>query len=133
MRRMFNVATSVQEKFTVIYDDDCPLCDKSVGWLVERFGKEKFHLVPCDSGEREKLFPEIKPEECQAAMQLVRTDGKVLSGDAAILEILKSDRRWGPFTLLWKIPVVNVLLAAGYRWVARNRYRISSHLFPSRK
>lgn len=127
------MATSVQEKLTVIYDDACPLCDKSVGWLVMRFGKERFELIPCDSGEREALFPEMRKEECESAMQLVTPDGTVLSGDAAILEILKSDRTWWFLTVLWKIPVVNLLIAGVYRWVARNRHQISSHFFHSRK
>ena len=127
------MATRVQEKYTVIFDDTCPLCNKSVEWLVERFGKERFELIPCDSREREGRFPEMRQEECASAMQLVRPDGKVLSGDAAILEILRCDVTWWPLTVLWKIPLVNVLLAGGYRWVARNRHRISSHFFPSRK
>ncbi len=126
------MATKMQEKFTVIFDDTCPLCSKSVGWLVERFKEERFDLVPCDSRERETLFPEMRKEECESAMQLVTPDGTVLSGDAAILEILKSDRTWWLLTVLWKIPVVN-FIAGVYRWVARNRHQISSHFFHSRK
>lgn len=122
-----------EHTFTILYDEACPLCQKSVRWLVERFGKEKFHLLPCDSQEREELFPELLPEDCQAAMHLARDDGKVFSGDAAVLEILRSSKRLWLLTLLWNIPLVNLLIAGGYRWIARNRYKLSSHLFPARK
>jgi predicted DCC family thiol-disulfide oxidoreductase YuxK len=114
------------QKHILIFDDSCPLCRKSVDWIVKRTGEDRLHLIPCDSEERRNNHPEIGDEECSFAIQLVTPEGKDLAGDRAILEILSLNGRLSGLALLWKVPVLGSLLARTYRWVAMNRHRISA-------
>ena len=122
-----------EKKHILIFDNSCPLCTKSVGWIVNRTGEDRFHLIPCDSEERRNNHPEIGDEECAFAIQLITPDGKVFAGDRAIIEILNVNGRLSGLGLLWKAPFLGSLFARAYRWVAMNRYRISGLLIKSQK
>ncbi|NIO15562.1 MAG: DUF393 domain-containing protein [Deltaproteobacteria bacterium] len=117
-----------RKNHTLIFDDSCPLCRKSVGWIVSLIGKDRLHLIPCNSEERKNLHPEIGDEECSSAIQLITPDGKVFAGDRAIIEILNVNGRRSGLSLLWKVPFLGSLFGRAYRWVAMNRYRISALL-----
>lgn len=121
------------KKHILIFDDSCPLCTKSVGWIVNRTGDDRLHLIPCDSEERRNYHPEIGDEECASAVQLITPDGKVFAGDRAIFEIMNLNGRLSGLSLLWKAPFLASLLARAYRWVAMNRHRISELLIKSQK
>ena len=53
-------------------------------------------------------------------------DGRVLGGaDAAVPEILRRLRGWRWVAALFRLPGAGLIAPIAYRWIARNRYRIS--------
>lgn len=112
----------------VIYDGECPVCQGGVRWVERRALPGRFEFLPCQSPERRTRFPWMTEESCLEAVQLVLSDGRVLSGDAAVPEILKRLRGWRWLARLFRLPGVKFLAPPAYRWVARHRYAISGAL-----
>ncbi|MBI2528270.1 MAG: DUF393 domain-containing protein [Candidatus Rokubacteria bacterium] len=109
----------------VIYDGACGLCRHSVDWLERRAVRGRFEFLPCQSPARRARFPRMEERACLEAMQLVLPDGRVLSGAAAIPEILCRLRGWRWFAPVFRLPGVGLLAPPLYRWVARHRHRLS--------
>lgn len=112
----------------VIYDGECPICQGGMRWVEQRVRPGQFEFLPCQSAERRVRFPRMAEETCLEALQLVLPGGRVLSGDAAILEILRRLRGWRWVARLFGLPGVKVLAPRFYGWVARHRYAISGKL-----
>jgi predicted DCC family thiol-disulfide oxidoreductase YuxK len=104
----------------VCYDADCGICTR----LAERFrallAGHRFELVPLQSPwVRERLG--LAEAELLEEMRLLKSDGRVIGGADALLEIARDFWWTWPLRLLGRIPVVREWLRAGYRWVARRR------------
>lgn len=112
----------------VIYDGECPVCQGGMRWVERRALPGQFEFLPCQSPERRARFPWMAEEICLEAVQLVLSDGRVLSGDVAIPEILKRLRGWRWLARLFRLPGMKFLAAPAYRWVARHRYALSGAL-----
>jgi predicted DCC family thiol-disulfide oxidoreductase YuxK len=117
---------------TLIYDGECPLCQRGMRWVARRALPGQFEFLPCRSRERCERFPWMPDETCLAALQLVLPNGRVLAGDTAIPELLRRLRGWRWLAGLFRIPGMRWLAPRGYRWVARHRYVISCALSASR-
>ena len=109
----------------LIYDGDCRFCRGGKDWIERNAVEGAFEFLPCQSDERKSRFPRVSEETCMGAMQLALPDGKVLTGDRAIPEILRRLKRWRWLSVLFKIPGVHFFAPHIYGWVAQNRYRIS--------
>jgi predicted DCC family thiol-disulfide oxidoreductase YuxK len=112
----------------VIYDGTCGLCQGSVGWVSRRARPGAFEFLPCQAAERVARFPAIPEASCLEAIQLVLPDGRVLGGAAALPEILRRLRGWRWAAALFRLPGAGLVAPIAYRWVARNRYRVSCAL-----
>jgi predicted DCC family thiol-disulfide oxidoreductase YuxK len=112
----------------VIYDGTCGLCQGSVGWVSRRARPGAFEFLPCQAAERAARFPAIPEVTCLEAIQLVLPDGRVLGGAAALPEILRRLRGWRWAAALFRLPGAGLVAPIAYRWVARNRYRVSCAL-----
>jgi predicted DCC family thiol-disulfide oxidoreductase YuxK len=121
-----------QKRAVLIYDGNCPVCEKTVAWISDNAQKGGFEMLPCQAEAMKQRFPSIKRTVCMQAMQLVLPDGAVLSGEKALPEILKRLRRYGPAAALFKLPGSGILSRAFYRWFADNRYHIARLLFPKK-
>jgi predicted DCC family thiol-disulfide oxidoreductase YuxK len=109
----------------VIYDASCGLCRGSVAWLASRAAPGRIEFLPCASPERRERFPWLDERDCLEAMQLVLADGRVMSGAAAVPEILRGLRRWRWLAPLFALPGAARLAGRLYRWVARHRHGLS--------
>jgi predicted DCC family thiol-disulfide oxidoreductase YuxK len=109
----------------VIYDGACGLCQGSVGWVSRRARPGAFEFLPCQAAERRARYPAIAEATCLEAIQLVLPDGRVLGGAAALPEILRRLRGWRWVAALFRLPGAGLIAPVVYRWIARNRYRIS--------
>jgi predicted DCC family thiol-disulfide oxidoreductase YuxK len=118
------------EKAVLIYDGQCPVCRRAVGWIRENAKKGAFRMLSCQSEEVKKKYPFIKEDLCMRAMQLVLPDGKVLSGEKALPEIVKRLRRYSGVAGIFALPGSEALSRAFYRWFADRRYHIAEVLFP---
>ncbi|MDH4231545.1 MAG: DUF393 domain-containing protein [Nitrospirota bacterium] len=120
-------------KAVLIYDGDCPVCAKTVEWIRENERKDAFEMLPCQSGEVRKRFPSIEPAACIQAMQLILPDGRILSGERALPEVLKRLKRYSPSAAFFSLPGSEAVSRSFYRWFADNRYHIAGVLFPEKK
>ncbi len=69
-------------------------------------------------------FPQITPERCEKAMQLVMPSGRVYEGAEAAVQALQ--RRWfGKLALVYYMPGLRQLVDAIYATIARYRFRIA--------
>ncbi len=119
-------------KATLIYDGECSLCQGSKRWIEKRALAGQFDFIACQSVERQQRFPQIPTENCLAAIQLVLSDGKILSGADAIPEILLRLQGWQWLEKILRLQLFFRLSPFVYKWVARNRYFLSC-VFPTDK
>ena len=113
------------EPAVLIYDGDCAGCRASALWLMRRaLLVGMLDILPWRSGPRRERFPGVSERACMTAMQLVLPDGRVLSGAAAVPEILRRVRgfRWLASTV--GLPPVGPLSRWIYGWVADRRMRL---------
>lgn len=111
------------ETWLVLYDGDCGICK----WLLARFlawdRRERLRPVPIQGSQGGEALAGVGEEERLASWHLVSPAGERRSGGAAIpslLELLPGGRALAlPFA---RLPGAT---DRGYRWVARNRGRIS--------
>jgi predicted DCC family thiol-disulfide oxidoreductase YuxK len=112
----------------LIYDGTCGLCRGGVSWISRRAVRGRFEFLPCQAAERRVRYPWMDEQTCLGAMQLILPDGRILSGDAAIPEILLRLRGWRWVAGIFRLPGVEILAPRLYAWVARHRYQISCML-----
>lgn len=122
----------VTGRAVVIYDGTCGLCQGSVGWVSRRARPDAFEFLPCQAPERHARYPAIAEATCMEAIQLVLPDGRVLGGADALPEILRRLRGWRWAAALFRLPGAGLVAPLAYRWIARNRYRISCAIGASR-
>ena len=120
------------QKAVLIYDGECPVCQKTIAWIRENMRKDAFEMIPCQSAEARRRFPSIEQIVCMQAMQLILPDGRILAAEKALPEILKRLKRYGPAAALFNLPGSEVLSRSFYRWFADNRYHIADVLFPEK-
>ena len=112
-------------RHTVVYDGQCPICLRSVNQLKRLDSRGSLAFLPAQDPSVPERFPFISPEALEASIHLVGPQGEVREGaDAmeAILGLLPtlSWARWA-----FRVPLVRPLARRIYRWVARNRYRLT--------
>lgn len=114
---------------TLIYDAECSTCRASALWLMRRaLSSGALEILPCRSPVRSARFPQVSEAACLTAMQLVLSDGRILSGADAVPELLRRIRGWGWVAGVFALPGIRPLARRLYAWIARNRMRISCRL-----
>ena len=112
----------------LIYDGECRFCQGGITWVRNRAVPGEFEYLPSQSPDRKRRFPSLSDQDCEEAIQLVLPDGRVLSGDRAVPEILRRLRGWRWLGLLFRLPGAGWIAPSVYSWVARNRYAISCRI-----
>ncbi len=110
-------------RYTLIYDDACPMCST---WAERVRGWDRRHRVDLVAAHGEEVcarFPWITRASLDAAMQLVEPDGTTHSG-AAAAEVLVRILPFGSvLRLAFVIPGARAIAARVYRAVAARRCR----------
>ena len=119
-------------KAVLIYDGNCPVCSGTVAWIRDHEQKDAFEMLSCQSTEMSERFPSMEKAVCMQAMQLVLPGGTVLSGEKALPEIFKRLRRYRLAAHMFKLPGMETISRAFYRWFADRRYHIAKLLFPAK-
>jgi predicted DCC family thiol-disulfide oxidoreductase YuxK len=102
------------------------MCRASALWLMRlSLSRHQLEILPCRSSVRAERFPRIAEAACLTAMQLVMPNGAVLSGADAVPELLRRIRGLGWVAAVFALPGMRPLARIVYRWVGRNRMRIS--------
>ncbi len=107
----------------LVYDGDCGICttlSKIARTLVMPQGG-----TVAASQELDLAAYGLTQEQCLEALQFVDAGGRVHSAQDAVARLLLAGAPWWkPVGALLLVPGVNGVAGAGYRWVARNRYRL---------
>jgi predicted DCC family thiol-disulfide oxidoreductase YuxK len=111
----------------LIWDGDCGLCRRSVGWVRERDTRQVFRTSPFQETPSPPMTPELR-ERAKHAVQVVKPDGSVIEAGraaACILEMIG----WRWTARLMMFPLFRPLTEWGYRRVANNRQFFGRFLF----
>jgi predicted DCC family thiol-disulfide oxidoreductase YuxK len=112
---------------TLLYDGTCRFCTAQAKRL-HRLGRGRVQVESAYAPGVRERFPMLPQDEASGMMgeiKLVDADGRVLGGAAAIARTL--EHGGGPLGLLarlYRVWPVRPIADAGYRLIARNRYRI---------
>ncbi|SFS40977.1 thiol-disulfide oxidoreductase DCC family protein [Saccharopolyspora flava] len=109
------------ERPVLIYDGDCGFCTRSVRLAVRL--PVRMRVQPWQEAD----LAALGTTETRARHEVlwVDTAGEVSGGAAAIAELLKAAR--APWPLLGHLaaaPLIRVIAARTYRWIADNRHRL---------
>ena len=101
-------------KSTVYFDGSCPLCRAEIGYYQRKDQYSALCFV--DISETGGIPPEgITQESAMKRFHVRASDGRVLSGAAAFVEVWTRLPRWCWAARLAGLPGVTPLLEVGYR------------------
>lgn len=108
----------------VLYDGQCGFCSQWVKYWAGTLGRHGFEIASLDEpwvAERLKM-PHV---ERLTDIRLLTAGGQLISGADVYLYVTR--RVWWawPFYAVFSLPGFHRLIHVGYRWFARNRYRVS--------
>lgn len=107
----------------LVFDGDCGICTTLSG-VARRFVMPGRGTVAA-SYDLDLAHYGLTMEQCLEALQYVDDRGRVHAAQDAVARLLLAGAPWWkPFGAVLLLPGVNVLAGVGYRWVARNRYRL---------
>ena len=100
----------------IYYDGECGLCHLAVRFILRVDSKGKFYFSPLSNlNNNSKSIDSI----------ILKRGNKVFYEGQAIIMIFENiDNNWNYFAKVLKLLPVNVLDAA-YKWVSRNRAKVS--------
>jgi predicted DCC family thiol-disulfide oxidoreductase YuxK len=107
----------------VIYDGACRFCVRQAARLARLSGGRVRLESFREPGVLER-YPGLDAAACEQALQLVEPNGRITGGAAAVARTLALRPLFRPALWLYRLPVLRQLLDAGYRVVARNRFRL---------
>ncbi len=107
---------SDMSKRTVYFDDECELCERSARKVRDEIGAS---IV----GATADLPRTISKKDLLHDVHAMDENGVVYRGVEAIIVILRWHPRWFWLAPVIAVPGIKQLTAAGYRFVADNRYR----------
>lgn len=114
---------------TLLIDGDCGICRASGDWLAARVPADELRVMELQQvGADETLARVVGERDLTAALHLVRSDGTVASGAAAVIGAGRLIPGLGALAALYDHPAGHALWEPAYRLVARNRHRIGRAL-----
>lgn len=107
----------------LLYDGDCGFCQAAVEWLRCRDASGQIDCLPSFS------YPHLTPElHAQAQTEIVYLDGgKNYGGADGALRAYCFLRPYSPLQI-FRVPPMIWVARLAYRWIARNRLRVSRWL-----
>ena len=113
----------------LLFDGDCGICTATAHWLERRVAPDQLRpLALTLAGDDPRTSDAVLGRDLAATLQVVRPDGSVVTGAAAVLAAGRLVPRWGTVARLADHRLGRALLEPLYRAVARNRHRIGRAL-----
>jgi predicted DCC family thiol-disulfide oxidoreductase YuxK len=110
---------------TLLIDGDCGICRAAGDWLSVRVPANALRVIELQAvGGDGWLAPVVAGRRLDQALHLVRADGTVAAGAAAVIGAGRHVRALGLLAGLYDHALGHALWEPGYRLVARNRHRI---------
>ena len=108
-----------EQKKTIYYDGNCPMCTVIIRKVNDSSQKGKFHSKDITKKSLPQNF--IK-SEVEKEIHVIDSDGNVYKNAEAILKILEEYPRWKLLAKTGRLPVIKQLLPIGYKLIAANRH-----------
>ncbi|WP_134322633.1 thiol-disulfide oxidoreductase DCC family protein [Cumulibacter soli] len=116
------MANGVRTKPVLVYDGDCGICTKCVGF-VERHLTKDVDIVAFQHADLSSLG--LTAAQCEQAVQWVEPDGRTSAAHMAVGDLLKaSGWQWRPLAFLALVRPFRWIAAVVYTWIAKNRHRL---------
>lgn len=112
----------MRESIYLFFDDQCVLCNRTVGFLLRKDKTKVFIFVSLRSNFAQKALKERVSEVKDSKSFLLLKDGKMYSESSAALVVGKAlPGIWKMSQIFWLVP--KFIRNAVYRLVAKNRYK----------
>ena len=115
----------------LLWDGKCGLCRRAVEWVRRRDRSARFEIVPYQEVAAPPMTPELLAA-CRRAMHVLTADGRTLRAGRASLFVLRETGN-GRLASFLSLPPLVWLVEVAYRFVARNRSKLSWLIFPPRR
>jgi predicted DCC family thiol-disulfide oxidoreductase YuxK len=112
----------------VLYDGRCRFCVAQAARLHRLARRGTIETRDFHEPGALALHPELTPELCNAALQLVTPGGRRFAGVEGVVRALATRRWLAPLVFLYYVPGLRQLADALYRLVAANRYRLGGRV-----
>ncbi len=112
------------KEIEVLYDGDCPLCDREVKMLRRMDRRQRIRFTNIAAAEFEAGEYGLTQDAVMAEIHARLPDGGWIRG-VEVFRRIYSALGWGPVVGLTRLPVVSNLLDGAYRLFARNRLRMT--------
>ena len=122
IREIFEVS---QDRYRVIYDDQCEICQAGVSWLKTLDRHKRTVCHPIHPETIAQVHTHLDVDACLRELHVVRPDGRIVAGWDAVATLARL------FPVTWLIgaagavPGLRLVFRSLYRFVARNRYSFS--------
>lgn len=117
-------ATSFPPRGWILYDADCGLCRRTIHIWQSTATRHGFAVKSLQAAQADGTL-QLAPENLLDDIRVLTPDGQLISGADAYLHIARKIWWTWPFYAVFSLPGFHWLLARTYRWINRNRYRIS--------
>lgn len=111
---MVGQSNSNMSKTTVFYDGTCPLCSAEIGYYKKLDTSQSLSLVDISTAEFGQQDI-LQYETAMARFHALSSDGRLLSGAEAFIEVWRGLPGWNWVAKLASIPGVKSLLEILYR------------------
>ena len=116
-------------KHTIFYDAGCPLCVREMELVLSDRRAAEFDTVPVQGSEAILRRHGISPAQAMTYLHILRGDGTMVRGMAAVRLMHEHAERFTPVKLA-NLPLIAPLCDRLYPRFARNRYRFPRWLLP---
>jgi predicted DCC family thiol-disulfide oxidoreductase YuxK len=111
---------------TVVYDQECGLCSRLGGWLLEQPKWIGIHLVPSHSAG--KLYPELAARIARQELVVISDEGGVYLGDHSWLMCLYALKNYRQWARRLSGPALLPLARNAFAILSANRRQVSNWL-----
>ena len=115
------------EADVVVYDGDCKICTAQVRKLPWWDCQQRLSYLSLHDPEVARRWPDMSHERLMTEMCIVDTRGRRHWGPEAIRYLTRRLRRMWWAAPLLHFPGSMLLGRPLYRWIAKNRYRLSGN------
>jgi predicted DCC family thiol-disulfide oxidoreductase YuxK len=112
--------------YYLIYDDECEICIAGMKKLKKLDVNNRIRLVPLSHPRLPNEFDLPPVEQLRDEIHLIDPTGAVHKGTDAVFYLARILPRTRKYSRLLSMPIVGVLARPVYRFVSRNRMKLSS-------
>lgn len=118
-----------EQKATIFYDSQCPLCQLEMNHLRESGGDQYFQLQDLHTTDFNKRYPHINPAKAYQKLHVELANGDIIQGLDANCHLWLSLGKFRWLKIL-RYPFIRHIADACYAFFARYRNSISALLAP---